>query len=378
MRDLNILLIRLRLVGDVVFTTPALRALRRRFPSARLTYLVEDGAAPVLAGNPHLNDLIIVPRRRGLRRVWDDVMLARTLRRHTYDVVIDFHGGPRSSLLAWATRAPVRIGYTIAGRSWVYTRRVERPRDLRARHSVENQFDLLGPLGITAPDPSREPLEMAPDEAVDAMVRTKLRQAGAESGCPIVLLHVSAGNRFRCWPLASFGEIIVRLAKSDGRTRFVITAGPSDRHAAEIVESEVVRRLGWNPVLGCGELSLAELRALASRASLFIGGDSGPLHIAGTTGVPIVGLYGPTLPARSAPWRDPRFTHEAIEIADLPCRPCDQRRCVPGDHRCLRWITPEIVVAASERALAAPRQAVASGARGDHEADSCRKPAPRA
>lgn len=355
MNDLNILLIRLRLVGDVVFTTPALRALRRRFPHARLTYLVEEAAAPVLVGNPHLNDLMIVPRRRGLRRVWDDLTLARTLRRNAYDVVIDFHGGPRSSLLAWATAAPVRVGYTI-GRSWAYTRTVERPRDLRAaRHSVENQFDLLAPLGISVPDPSREPLEMAPDETVEAMVGTKLRQAGAERGCPMVLVHVSAGNRFRCWPLASFAETIVRLAEADRRTRFVITAGPSDRHAAEIVKADVARRLGWTPVLDCGELSLAELRALAGRASLFIGGDSGPLHIAGTTSVPIVALYGPTLPARSAPWRDPRCTHEAVEIPDLPCRPCDQRRCVPGDYRCLTRITPALVADAAERALAAPR-----------------------
>lgn len=356
MRDLNILLIRLRLVGDVVFTTPALRALRTRFPHARLTYLVEAAAAPILVGNSHLNDLVIVPRRRGLRRMWDDLTLARTLRRHAYDVVIDFHGGPRSSLLAWATRAPVRIGYTIAGRRWAYTRTVERPRDLRAaRHSVENQFDLLLPLGISAPDPVREPLEMAPDEAVEAMVGTKLRQAGAESGCPMVLVHVSAGNRFRCWPLESFAETIVRLAEADRRTRFVITAGPSDRPAAAIVSADVARRLGWNPVLDCGELSLAELRALAGRASLFIGGDSGPLHIAGTTSVPIVALYGPTLPARSAPWRDPGITHEAVEIADLPCRPCDQRRCVPGDYRCLTRISPEMVFGAAERALAAPR-----------------------
>lgn len=369
MRDLNILLIRLRLVGDVVFTTPAIRALRRRFPHARLTYLVEEAAAPVLIGNPHLNDLVIVPRRRGVRRAWDDLRLARRLQRNAYDVVIDFHGGPRSSLLAWATRAPVRIGYTIAGRSWAYTRTVERPRELRAaRHSVENQFDLLVPLGITTPDPSHEPLEMASDEASEAMLQAKLRQAGAAKGCPIVLVHVSAGNRFRCWPLESFGETIARLAEADRRTRFVITAGPSDRQASEIVTADATRRLGWNPVLDCGELTLAELRALASRASLFIGGDSGPLHIAGTTGVPIVALYGPTLPARSAPWREPRFAHEAVEIADLPCRPCDQRRCVPGDYRCLTRITPATVAGAAGRALAA--RAAPSRPHGPRPADA--------
>ena len=105
-------------------------------------------------------------------------------------------------------------------------------------------------------------------------------------------------------------------------------------------------------VLACGEFSLAELRALVDRAALYIGGDSGPMHVAATSHVPIVGLYGPTLPERSAPWRAAVWPAESVGIDDLPCRPCDQRRCLPGDFRCLTRIQPEQVVEAAERALA--------------------------
>jgi ADP-heptose:LPS heptosyltransferase len=105
-------------------------------------------------------------------------------------------------------------------------------------------------------------------------------------------------------------------------------------------------------VLSCGEFSLAELRALLDRAALYIGGDSGPLHIAATTGVPIVGLYGPTLPARSAPWRAASGITESVDAGALPCRPCDQRVCQPGDFRCLTSIKPSQVVKAAEGALA--------------------------
>jgi ADP-heptose:LPS heptosyltransferase len=101
-----------------------------------------------------------------------------------------------------------------------------------------------------------------------------------------------------------------------------------------------------------GEFGLAELRALASRAAVYIGGDSGPLHIAATTRTPIVALFGPTLAERSMPWRDRRWFAEAIDAGTLPCRPCHQRHCVPGDFRCLTGIAPERVVAAAERALA--------------------------
>ena len=106
------------------------------------------------------------------------------------------------------------------------------------------------------------------------------------------------------------------------------------------------------------ELDLAELRAALDYAALFVGGDSGPLHIAGTTAVPIVGLYGPTLPARSAPWRPARFVTRSVEVQGLSCRPCDQRRCEPGDFRCLVSIQPALVAAAAESALAASRETV--------------------
>ena len=103
-----------------------------------------------------------------------------------------------------------------------------------------------------------------------------------------------------------------------------------------------------------GDFDLDELRALVARAAVYIGGDSGPLHVAATTRTPIVALLGPTLAERSRPWRDPRCFAEIVDVA-LPCRPCHQRTCEPGDFRCLTWITPERVAAAAERALAARR-----------------------
>ncbi len=101
-----------------------------------------------------------------------------------------------------------------------------------------------------------------------------------------------------------------------------------------------------------GEFDLAELRALVDRAALYIGGDSGPLHIAATTRTPIVALFGPTLPERSMPWRDPSIGAIAVDAGPLPCRPCHQRHCVPGDFRCLTMISPTMVVAAAEKLLA--------------------------
>src|SRR4051812_30599765 len=175
---MRILLVRLRQIGDVVFTTPAVHALRHRFPDAHLSYIVEPAAAPVVVNNPHLNDVIVAPRRRGVRGVLDDLALGRRLRAQRYDLAIDFHGGPRASLLTWLSGAPQRLGYEIAGRSWMYTRRVARPRALRPRHSVENQWDLLAPLGVAPADPAAFPMEMPADPRVMADVSERLARAG--------------------------------------------------------------------------------------------------------------------------------------------------------------------------------------------------------
>jgi heptosyltransferase I len=360
---MEILLIRLRMIGDVVFTTPAIRAIRRRFPDARLTYLVEHAASPVVDGNPHLDDVMAIPLTSGIGRIVDDWHIGRELRRRRFDLVIDFHGGPRGSWLSWLTRAPQRIGYTVVGRSWMYTEAIVRPRQLRPRHSVENQWDLLTALGISDPDPARDAVEMAADSAATRAVDARLAAAGIDADSELIVMHVSAGNPFRRWPTDRFATVAARLISADSRRVVVLTSGPSEAGAADAVgvtaRSALPAALA-SRVARCGEFDLAELRALVDRAALFIGGDSGPMHIAGTTRTPVVGLYGPTLPVRSAPWRDPSIPSEAVELSDLSCRPCDQRNCVHGDYRCLTRLPADAVVDAAERAMTHARSMTTS------------------
>ena len=349
---MKILLVRLRLIGDVVFTTPLLQALRRHDPGAELTYVVERAAAPVVRGNPHLSDLIVVPHRRGLARVRDDLRLARELRRRRFDLALDLHGGPRSAWLTWASGAPRRIGYTIAGRSWMYTDVVERAPDLGPRHSVANQWDLLRPLGIGPPDPDANPVEMAEDPEAAARVSLRLAAAGLK-GHRLVVVHVSAGNPFRRWSEEAFAEVAERLVRDDPARRVLFTSGPSDAGAARRIAAAARRRLGplADGVADAGEFDLAELHSLIGSAAVYIGGDSGPLHIAATTATPIVALFGPTLRERSVPWRSSRYAVEAVDAGPLPCRPCRQRTCAPGDFRCLTGISPDQVVEAAKRAM---------------------------
>ena len=353
---MKVLLVRLRLIGDVVFTTPLIGALRRAYPRARLTYLVEPAAAPIVRRNPHLDEVIVAPRRGGVRRLIDDLHLARRLRRERFDLAIDLHGGPRSSWLTWASGARERIGYDISGRRWMYTRRVARARELRPRHSVRNQWDLLEaipgwPGG--APDPERDRIEIALDPGADARMADRLRRAGVEADDELVVMHVSAGNPFRRWPEPFFGDTAAALAGGGEKRRLVLSSGPSDREAAARIAAATRARLGAGAhrIIDLGEFDLQELRALIGRSRLFVGGDTGPLHMAAATGTPVVGLYGPTLAARSAPWRPAAIPTISLERDDLACRPCDQRVCAPGDFRCLTQLLPSRAIDAAERVL---------------------------
>jgi len=353
-RPLKILLIRLRLIGDVVLTTPIIRAIRRARPDARVSYLVESQAAAVVAHNPHLDRVLVTPLVHGLARVREDASLAWTLRRERFDAVIDLHGGPRSSLLALATGAPIRIGYTIAGRGWMYTRQIPRPRAHRPRHSVENQWDLAEALlpEIGRPAPGTDPVEMAEDPSAGGRVDGRLQALGIGAGHELIVIHVGAGNEFRRWPEAAFAQVIAALSSERANRRIILTTGP-----AQASQAEDVRRLAQERgvpaealAVAC-DLDLGELRNLVARSRLFIGGDSGPAHVAATTGTPMVVIYGPTTPDVWGPWRAPSLVTETVDAGALPCRPCDQRVCEPGDFRCLRGIGAEVVVAAAGRAI---------------------------
>ena len=354
---MRILLVRPRLIGDVILTTPSIRAVRRQFPTSELLYLVESLAAPVVAVNPHLTKVLTVEYRRGWRRFRDDLQLAAVLRRQRIDIAIDFHGGPRSAWLTWATRAPVRIGYDSAPmRQWAYTKAVPRPRERRTRHSVLNQWDLIAAIdpALASPlSPVTDRVEMPMDPAAKATLETRLSAMGIGTNAEIVVLHVSARNPFRRWRPASFAALASDLVRGQPARWLVVVSGPSDHAAADRIiaharelapadASRIVPGEGW---------SLAELRAMMDRATLFVGGDSGPLHIAATSDVPIVALYGPTLPEQWAPWRPTEYSTATVDAGPLPCRPCDQRVCAPGDFRCLTRISVESVRGAAEQLL---------------------------
>jgi ADP-heptose:LPS heptosyltransferase len=316
---------------------------------------VEPQAAPVVTANPHLDEVIVTPLLRGAARLREDAAVARRLRRARFDAVIDFHGGPRSSLFAFASGAPRRVGYSIAGRSWMYTTRVARPRGYRPRHSVENQWDLAEALlpEIGRPTRDADPVEMREDPATSGRVGRRLEALAIGPSHELVVVHVGAGNEFRRWSEPAFADVVASLASERPNRRIILTTGPAQASRAEEVRRLALAR-GAPPdaVVAVCDLGLDELRGLVARARLFLGGDSGPAHVAATTATPMVVLFGPTTAEVWGPWRQPGASTAVVDAGPLPCRPCDQRVCEPGDFRCLRGIDAAAVTAAARRLLA--------------------------
>ena len=251
--------------------------------------------------------------------------------------MIDLHGGPRSSWLTWATGAPQRIGYDIQGRSWLYTRTVHRPRGAAA--------PALGRESMGAADGARRlaghrrrPVARPGRDGARRGADARHRRAAARGGRGDTA-RADRDPRQRRQPVPAMARAGVRGARrpgwraDDDRRRIVLSSGPSDRTAADRIAGAARQRAGArrarSQVLDFGDFDLAELRALVERSRLFVGGDTGPLHIAATTPTPIVGIYGPTLAARSAPWRDPRHP----DRIGASRRACPAGRAISGSAR---------------------------------------------
>ncbi len=327
---MKFLLIRLRRTGDVVLTTPAVSALRTAFPGASLTYLVEEPFARLVEDHPHIDRVLILGRNAG----WGaTARLLRGIRRERFDAVLDFHGGPRASYLTLLSGARIRVGYAVKYRRFFYTRRVPRAYARGPVHSVVNHLNLVRALGVKVDEPPGLVLPEARPEEKEHVGRLLGESAGGRR----VILHVGAGNRFRDWGAENIARLIRLMDGLSGAG--VVLAGSRDDLEAE---ADIRARAGRPVPSLVGRLNLIELREAILRSALFVGPDSGPMHIAASTPTPIVAVFGPTLPEHFAPWK----ARAVVLQKAMDCRPCRQRSCVTGDYRCLKSITPEDVFAA--------------------------------
>ena len=335
-RELRILIVRLSAIGDAVHGMPVLCALRDRFPDARITWVVESRAAALLRDHPALDRLIELPRG-WLKSLKTVRQLRRDLRASRPDVAIDMQGLTKSAIAAWISGARYRIGFgDDKGREfsrWFYNVKVTAP----AKHVIDANLQLLAPLGIETPADVRFDI---PEQEQDAtMADATVDELGLNSQS-FAIINPGAGWPSKVWPAERFGQVAARLGAEHDLPTLVVWAGDQERAWAETI----VAGSGGHAKLA-PPTSLTELAALARRARLFIGSDTGPLHIAAGVGTPCVGLYGPMPAERNGPYGP---AHIAIQKAHFNGTSRERRTASP---ELMEAITVEDVVEASKKIL---------------------------
>ncbi len=333
----KLLIIRLRSIGDTVLTTPSLVALRRFVPHAKIHILLEDWVAPLLDGSNLIDRVISTPRHGNAARA----RLARELHRANYQVVYNLHGGTTATFLTRASGAAHRVGYTHYQYARLHNHAAPSPQQIWSRpvlHSVEQQLALIGWTGVPVTD--RPATQLTVTEKAAQAVKAKLAAHNLDDKERLALIHPAAAFETKQWPIDNFVKIAEDLSLR-GLTPVALVS-PKERQLAQALVSRSSAR-----VIAFDNLSLPEVIALAARASLFVGNDSGIAHIAAAVQTPSVVIFGSSNVAHWRPWTT---NQSEVVREELPCQPCHGYFCAEFEKpQCILKVPVERVVAAIDR-----------------------------
>jgi heptosyltransferase-2 len=325
-------------VGDAILALPALRAVRTRFPDAELAIVARPYVADIYRDQQICNQLISYDVNGIHAGVSGRARLAQELRAQKFDIAILLQNAFDAAWLAWRANIPERIGYARDARSLLLTKAVPvpKPGEIPA-HEKFYYLELLRRAGWldSLPDESFIPM------AVPEPKRRRAVEFLVESGARPYSLRVAIGagasyGSAKCWPPPRFAELASRLqAQNDADVILFGTAAES------AVSNVIAAGMRQPPIDLTGKTAIADLPALLSQCHLFIGNDSGAMHVAAAVGIPVLAVFGPTDPLGTAP-----VTPRCTIVQEKPyCSPCFLRRC-PTDHRCMTRVTPDMVEAA--------------------------------
>jgi len=343
----RILVVKLDHLGDVILATPAIRALKERYPNAVIDVLVHPGAVAAVANHPGVHRVLTYRSPRFSRDgAADDSSRLREVARTRYDTIVELRGDGRTLLLPFRAAARRRVDRGTVRLQNKAGRVLGRAPTL---HEVETNLEIVRPLvGTPAAGPR---VEVHPGIEASRSVVRKLEERAVPTGARLVVLHAGAAWRPRAWRPERFGAVADWiLGHYDAR---IVLVGSEDERD---VEDAVRRSMREDRALAMtGALTLEELTALLGRSALFIGNDSGPAHLAAACGVPSIVLFGPQDPRRFGPWS------ERTQVLHHPvaCFPCRQTVCVMAEDPCVNRNEVADVIARARDVLGPPGRLLA-------------------
>lgn len=325
-------------VGDAIMALPALAAVRAKFPDAHIAILALPYVADIYRGQQIADELIAYERKGRHSGFAAREKLAGELREKKFDTALLLQNAFDAAWIAWRAGIPNRIGYDRDGRGMLLTKRIAVPKSGEIpAHEKFYYLELVRRAGWLAalPEVPRICLQVSDDHA--AAAEAKMQAFGSRPGR--VRLAVGAGASYgsaKCWPAERFARALNDLRKTYD-AEVILFGTPGESAVSSAIQSGLERKA----LDLTGKTEIAELPALLSRCSAFLGNDSGAMHVAAAVGLPVVAVFGPTDPFGTAP-----VTPRARIIQLKPyCSPCFLRRC-PTDHRCMTAIAPELVSSA--------------------------------
>jgi ADP-heptose:LPS heptosyltransferase len=317
---------RLRFLGDIVITTPVIRAIARCYPEASIYYLAEEQYAPILEGNPYLEGVLNL--RKGLAGT---VRIIRELRKLKLTAALDLFYNPRSANILFLAGIPIRIGGSRRSRRMLYTENFSVPASIRS--AVRHHLSALKAIGCRYGDEIKPRVYLRDAEIENG--RTILSKFSPRSPADRLTVAVHPGGTWQSkrWPPARFAELI-NLINEDMGAQAVLITGPGEKNIVQMVAGSCRSRPGIIPFL-----PVREVAAVMNSADAVVANDGGIMHLSVALDLPTIGVFGPTEPDIWFPYVD--MGPFSVVTRDEECAPCHLHSC--SDLRCLTGITAKEV-----------------------------------
>jgi heptosyltransferase-2 len=326
-------------VGDAIMALPALRAVRGRFPEARIAIVARPYVADIYRGQEICDELIPYDSAGAHAGLRGREGLARDLRAQTFDVALLLQNAFDAAWLVWRAGIPERIGYARDGRGLLLTKRIGVPRlGEIPPHEQFYYLELLRRARWIDSLAGENHVRLQVGKGQWHRAEETLVAAGARDDVPRIAIGAGASyGSAKCWPPERFAEFVNRVRREND-SDVILFGAASEQKVAEAIKVGITGRV----ISLVGKTAIGDLPALFSRCQLFVGNDSGAMHVAAAVGLPVVAIFGPTDPHGTAP-----ITPHCTIVQEKPyCSPCFLRRC-PIDHRCMTSVRPEAVEAAA-------------------------------
>lgn len=339
--DCKILVIRLRSIGDVVLNTPILENIKSNLPGCRLAELVERPCDAVLQGNPFVDEIIIrerkaAPKKNAALKILMDLKFFVYLRRRKFDMVLDFHGGPRAALITFLSGARWKMGHKESPRRWAYNLFVKTPKTGGKLHTVKEQLSKLAFLGFRIG--AETPRIWISEEEKEAM-RSTLEKTGMGKDEPYAVIHPGVVKPHQRWQPEKMARIADHIQLTPG-LKVVLASAPEQLPQV----AEIVHLMKSAPHSLAGKTSLRQLIVLLGGARFVVCHNGGQMHLAAAAGTPVFALFGPSSPEIFGPVGN----GHRVFYKNLPCSPCapnpKYERCLKGNPECMALITAEEVI----------------------------------